>query len=131
MMEYEKFIQAAQSLPFIQDQTTADAAVKAVLGILASKLHEPEARDFTADLPEPLSYDRLHSHQARRLPISVAEFVEVISHQFQLDPEQSRQLIITTLEVTKSALEEETIQEVVRDLPAGWSQLITDLKCPG
>jgi hypothetical protein len=36
-MEYERFVDAACSLPFIQDKETADAAVKAVLGILASK----------------------------------------------------------------------------------------------
>jgi PAS domain-containing protein len=35
-MDYEKLLEAVQELDFIADPKTADAAVKAVLGILAS-----------------------------------------------------------------------------------------------
>lgn len=122
-MEYEKFIDAAYSLPFITDRNTAEAAVKAVLGILASKLEEEQAHKLTENLPEPLAYERLHSHQARKLPISADEYVAVICQQFHLDDIQGSQLIQETLRVTKQPAQNQ-IRELISCLPPDWSALI-------
>lgn len=54
-MEYEDFIRAVSELDFIQDEEEADSAVKAALGILASRLDEEEARKLTEYLPNPLT----------------------------------------------------------------------------
>src|SRR5436309_1356740 len=62
-MDYQQFIQETRKLDFIPDEETADAAVKAALGVLASRLDEEHARKFTAKLPEPLTYERLRGHQ--------------------------------------------------------------------
>lgn len=122
-MEYEQFLDAATELPFIPDRETADAAVKAVLGILASKLDEEQAHQLTDNLPEPLNYQRLHSHQARKLPISADEYIAVICEQFKLDDIQASELIQETLRVTKAAVKDK-IQELTSRLPADWSALI-------
>jgi uncharacterized protein (DUF2267 family) len=42
-MEYQRFIDETHGFDFIQDPDTADAAVKAVLGVLASRLPEAQA----------------------------------------------------------------------------------------
>ncbi|MBE9049386.1 DUF2267 domain-containing protein [Nostocales cyanobacterium LEGE 11386] len=122
-MEYERFVDAACSLPFIQDKETADAAVKAVLGILASKLEDEQAHQLSDSLPEPLTYERLHSHQVRKLPISADEYITVIREQFKLDDIQASQLIQQTLRVTKEAVKDK-INEFTSRLPADWSALI-------
>ncbi len=54
-MGYEKLLEAVQEFDFIPDPKTADAALKAVLGILASAMDENLARDFTDSLPGPLT----------------------------------------------------------------------------
>lgn len=122
-MEYEKFVNAACELPFISDRETADAAVKAVLGILASRLEEEQAHQLTESLPEPLNYERLHSHQVRKLPISAEEYIAVIREQFKLDDIQASELIQQTLRVTKEAVKDK-INEFTSRLPADWSALI-------
>ncbi|TVP66602.1 MAG: DUF2267 domain-containing protein [Nodularia sp. (in: Bacteria)] len=122
-MEYERFVDAAGKLPFIPDRETADAAVKAVIGVLASKLEDEQAHQLSDNLPEPLNYERLHSHQIRKLPISADEYIAVICEQFKLDDIQASQLIQETLRVTKEAVKDK-INEFTSRLPADWSALI-------
>ncbi|MDH6063706.1 DUF2267 domain-containing protein [Umezakia ovalisporum] len=122
-MEYERFLDAACELAFISDRETADAAVKAVLGILASKLDDRQALELSEGLPEPLNYERLHSHQIRKLPISAEEYIAVIREQFKLDDIQASQLIQQTLRITKEAVKDK-MNEFTSRLPADWSALI-------
>lgn len=122
-MEYERFVDAANKLPFIPDRETADAAIKAVLGILASKLDDEQAHELSDSLPEPLNYEKLHSHQVRKLPISADEYIAVICEQFKLDDIQASQLIQETLRVTKEAVKDK-INQFTSRLPADWSALI-------
>lgn len=100
-MDYDEFVQSVSSLDFMQDTDTADAAIKAILGILASSMDDKEARDFTSRLPEPLTLERLRGHQVRPTRISVEEFVSEIQEQFKLTNGQARLLINKVLEGTE------------------------------
>lgn len=103
-MDYERFIQDVQNTGIVTDRESADAMVKAVLGILAGRMTEDQARRLTEDLPEPLTLEELRSHQKYVLNISPEEYTRVIMDQFNLDEEQARALIDTVLLTTKDCI---------------------------
>ena len=122
-MEYEIFVEEVNRLDFVNDRATADAAVKAVLGILASRLSEPKAQRLTEKLPGPLEYDRLRGLQARPLELSVDEYVQNIARQFHLNEAQAARLIIQVLHFTKDAIGVDK-EELKSELPYDWADLI-------
>lgn len=120
-MEYQIFLQEVQKMDFIQDRETADAAVKASLGILASRLPEDEARRMTDKLPEPLSYDRLRGFQRRYMAmVSFDEYIREISAQFHLSYDQAHSLVNHVLHIAKDAMGESTLQDVESKLTSDW-----------
>lgn len=115
-MSYEKLLEAVQELDFIPDPKTADAAVKAVLGILASAMEENLAREFTESLPGPLTYDRLRGHQARPLKIDADRYIGELVAQFRLSEEQARQLITKTLALAREHAEKAEVKQIIYTL---------------
>ncbi len=97
-MEYREFIETMRELDFIPDDRTADALVKAVLGILASVLTHSMAQNLASVLPAPLDYDRLRGHQEKPLAIDSQRYVENIAAQFGLREGQARQAVKIILE---------------------------------
>lgn len=116
-MDYRSFIEGVKKLSFIRTEERADAAVKAVLGILASSMNREQAEKFAARLPEPLTVENLRSHQARPLDITIEEFFDEIGAQFKLNPDQAKILVDTVFRLAKGAVGEETITEVEFDMP--------------
>lgn len=116
-MDYRNFIDGVKRLSFIRTDEKADAAIKAVLGILASSMNREQAEKFTARLPEPLTIGTLRSHQARPLDITIEEFFDEIGAQFSLNPDQAKILVDTVFRLTKGAVGEDTITEVEFDMP--------------
>ncbi|MHB9155522.1 MAG: DUF2267 domain-containing protein [Endomicrobiales bacterium] len=126
-MEYDRFIQEVRKLGFIKDQDSADAAVKAVLGILASRLKEPQARGLSARLPAPLDYEKLRSHQAKvALMISVDEYLAELSSQFKITLDQAGQLARTVLHVAKQAVGSDTAAELEENLSPDWAAFLKE-----
>lgn len=123
-MDYERFVQEVQKLDFIRDRETADAAVKAVLGTLASRMNEMDARKLTDRLPEPLKYENLRSHQRRDLGISPDQQVGVIQAQFRLKEEQARILVDTVLRCTRDMIGEDLFFELSEHMPSEWAETI-------
>ena len=123
-MEYSDFIEDVMSLGFIPDNFTADAAVKAVLGVLASKMKEEEARKLTSDLPHPLTLEKLRGHQKKITPITVDQYIDEISDEFLLNREEARELVDTVLHTAKNTVEEETISEIEKKLPPDWADVL-------
>jgi uncharacterized protein (DUF2267 family) len=123
-MQYREYIEPIQQLPFIGNPERADAAAKAVLGILASRLHEDSAERLTRGLPEPLTFERLRSHQARPVQITVDEYRRDICDVLGVDPEQAGRVIETVLHEAKQALGDGALEQVNSELPADWSELI-------
>ena len=123
-MEYNDFIEDVMSLGFISDEYTADAAVKATLGILASKMKEEEAKKLTAELPDPLTLEKLRGHQQRVTPTTVEQYIEEISDEFLLNHEEARELVDTVLHTAKDAVGGETLSEIEKKLPPDWAEIL-------
>lgn len=117
-MDYQKFLDTVKRLQFIRTEEAADAAIKAVLGILASSMNREQAEKFVSRLPEPLNIKTLRSHQARPLDITIEEFFDEIGAEFKLNPDQAKKLVDAVFRLTKDAVGEETITEVEFDMPA-------------
>ncbi|MHB9028506.1 MAG: DUF2267 domain-containing protein [Candidatus Latescibacterota bacterium] len=120
-MDYNNFVQNVQNLDFIDSRETADAAVKAVLGVLASRMTEEQARMLTQKLPYPLNLEKLRGHQKHVLGISPDQYIGVIRTQFNLSEDQTRVLIDTVLRSTKETLGEETFAELQEHIPSEWA----------
>lgn len=116
-MDYRSFIEGVKKLSFIRTEEKADAAVKAVLGILASSMSSEQAEKFASRLPEPLSIEHLRGHQARPLDITIEEFFDEIGAEFRLGPDQAKILVDTVFRLAKAAVGEDTITEVEFDMP--------------
>jgi uncharacterized protein (DUF2267 family) len=121
---YDNFVNAAASLSFMPDEETAEAAVKAVLGILASRLEEPEAQRLVSTLPEPLSLENLRGHQMNATELTVEQYYGTLATQFGITSDQAQVLAVTVLRLVKEALDVEGMREVERSLPEDWTQLI-------
>lgn len=122
-MEYETLVEEVNKLDFIKDRATADAGVKAVLGILASRLGATQAQRLTEKLPEPLDYDRLRGLQGRALELSIDEYVQNIARQFNFNEGQAARLIVAVLHFTKDAMGAEK-EQLKSELPYDWADLI-------
>ncbi|MBI2400695.1 MAG: DUF2267 domain-containing protein [Deltaproteobacteria bacterium] len=117
-MDYQRFLDTVKRLQFIRTEEDADAAIKTVLGILASSINQEQAKKFVSKLPEPLTIETLRSHQARPLDITIEEFFDEVGAEFKLNPDQAKKLVDTVFRLTKDAVGEETITEVEFDMPA-------------
>lgn len=117
-MDYQKFLESVKRLQFIKTEEKADAAIKAVLSILASSMNQEQAEKFFSRLPEPLTTPALRSRGARPLDISIEEFFDEIGSEFNLNPDQSKKLVDAVFRLAKDAVGEETITEVEFDMPA-------------
>lgn len=125
-MEYPSYIKQVTDLEFIKDEQTADAAIKAVLGILASRMEEEDARKLCQSLPQPLDCNILRGHQVRPLEISVDQYFIEIGNQFNLDYNQARVLVTRVLHCVKESLERPVIDEVEEGLPGDWSRTLEE-----
>lgn len=123
-MQYAELIGPVWQLDFIADEVKADAAVKTVLGIFVSRLDEDDARTVVDRLPEPLTLERLRSHQVRPLRLSAEQFIEELSVQLSIEPEQARELAALVLGLTRRAIGDEPLETVKQHLPSDWSQLV-------
>ena len=122
---YEELIEQALSHDFIPDRETADAAVKATLGIMVSRMESDEdAREFTRFLPEPLTFDKLRSHQDRPTNVNPDQYLDVIANQFKLGREQSEELVKGLLHKVKENLGEGDFVFWDTRLPKQWTRLI-------
>lgn len=121
-MEYQDLLDRAKQV--VGDDRQADAGVKAVFGILASKLDEPQARRLTDDLPKPLTYERLRGHQVSDVPLTAEQYPIAIATELGLDPEDSRELVHEVLDAARQGLPENTLADLRNDLPEDWARLI-------
>ena len=85
-----------QSLDFIEDRETADAAMKAVLGIYMSSIDEDRARKLAENLPEPLTLENLRGQQRTKTQVTPEQYLQ---DQFSISRAQTRELIPTVFNV--------------------------------
>ncbi len=104
-MKYENLIYAVRRCDFIKDAETANAAIKAILGIVAGILEEEDARRLTASLPELLTFQRLPRQKETRLN-SLPQFIQEIGQGFKLSDLQAGLLILTVLRKAEKSVED-------------------------
>lgn len=123
-MKYEDFLEQARRSEFFRDEKTIESAVKAVLGIMVSRLDEESARLLTSALPQPLTYDALRRPQARYRDITADEYVETIAEQFDLRKEHALRAVASILWIVKNELPREIYSQVSNTLTADWKDLL-------
>jgi len=123
-MRYEDLISQARKSEFFSDEKSMESAVRAVLGILTSRLDEESARLFTSALPQPLSYETLRRPQRIYQRISANEYIETIADHFNLRKEHALRVVTSILWVVKSELSRDIYTRVSNDLPADWKELL-------
>lgn len=109
-MEYNKLIDSINNLEFVDNKEKADAAIKATLGKVVSTMDEEAAKKFTSFLPEPLTYERLRSHQANILKIGEEELIQEISAEFNFNRPDAERLVKTVFKTTKENLSGEQVK---------------------
>lgn len=125
-MEYKDLLQRVSRIDFIGDETRADSAIKAVLGMLTSRMPEKAARSFTAALPPELSFERLHRHQTSVTQLSLSQYYTELTMALKLRESEVPILVRTILRLLKQQLPEEAILPLKLALPPQWSLFIED-----
>lgn len=127
-MEYNQLIQSVKKFNFIgNDEQQADAAVKATMGIIASRMKEEDAREFENSLPEPLSLEKLRSHQDNQNQESPQEHFQVIATQFNINEEEAQRMVKDVLHTAKEGLSEEQFKSWKQKLPTEWSSFMDEV----
>lgn len=129
-MEYREFIDRVRKLEFIDDEQTADSAVKSVLGIFASRMQETQAHDLVSKLPRQLDMETLRGHQNSPTNLSVGEYAGVISQQFNLSLDQSRDLINTVWQIARESVGTQRFTELSKNVPGDWAEAIRNVQIP-
>jgi hypothetical protein len=120
MVEYNQFLDRARTLDFVKDP---DAAVKAVYGILASRLEENDARHFTERVPEPLTIERLRGQQADPTRISVDGALTSLAEQLQISRAQAGRLMMSLTRFARESVGREVFEQAAKNLPENWAEL--------
>lgn len=124
-MNYQGYIEQVMKLPFINDEQAADAGIKAVLGTLASRLNEQEARWLSETLPPELNVWVLRGHQRNPVQVSADQFVSSIAQQFHLDWGDAKQLVGRVLHCVKESREGAEKMRGIREfLPPDWGEVV-------
>lgn len=123
---YDEFLDLVEELGYLEDREHVDMAVKMVLGILASRMPEEQARKFTRALPEPLTFERLYGHQKAVLGIKVDQYVCEVGDKFGLEPDEARDLIDTVINIARDSLDPQTLADLEDHLPYRWARTIEE-----
>lgn len=123
-MEYGSFVRNVKNLDFISDDEQADAAVKAVFGVMASNMSEEDAERLGQELPGPLEKEKLRSHQEYDMKLGKENFKGVIANQFNIEEDQADTLITQVLHTAKDEVSNERVNAWKNQLPEGWGTII-------
>jgi len=118
MAEYTEFLDRARRFDFVRDP---DAAVKAVYGILASRLEECDARQFREKLPEPLTIEKLPSQWSPGR-ISVDGALTALAEQLHISRAQAGQLLVSLTRFARESVGREVFQHAAKNLPENWAE---------
>ena len=121
----DHYKEVVETIDFVADEEMAEEAIKAVLGILSSKVSEQEAREFTANLPDYLSYEVLRGHQVNPAPATPSDTIDIVSDKFDLKWEQARKLMMEIIGVAKQQASGE-ISGIAAELSDDWREAIDE-----
>lgn len=125
-MDYQHVKNRLTQIHGIEDDQTADAVVKSVLGHLVSRVDEEEARKIGEHLPQELSLENLRGHQQHVTSITADQFVADVADQFNVPGSTAKEAIHVVLGAAKEDFPEEHKQELKTKLPQDWQALIEE-----
>jgi uncharacterized protein (DUF2267 family) len=125
-MDYREFLEDIKALEFIEDDDTADAAIKTVLGVMSGSLKEEDAKGMTGILPQPLDMWKLRTQKPGITPLSYDQCVSQLAQQFHMDEGRARDLADAVLRSTRAALGGDKLGEMEAVLPESWRTAIED-----
>lgn len=124
-MNYRSYLDQVMELPFINDEQAADAAIKAVLGVLASKIDDDWAQELSNVLPPELNFAILHGHRHKPVLLSIDDFFASVASQMHLDWQQARDLVGRILHCVKESDDGADIMgEIETKLPPDWAAIV-------
>ncbi|MEX0720497.1 MAG: DUF2267 domain-containing protein [Balneolaceae bacterium] len=122
MQVQDSYTQLVETMAFINDEETAEEAVKAVLGMIASSLSDQEAREFTAHLPDWLDYDTLRGHQENTRTTSADESIQILKNKFNLDDKKARALRDEVIAITANE-SSGAVSQMINILSDDWKEV--------
>lgn len=122
-MEYNQLLSSVKQLNFIENEQMADAAIKATFGILVSSIPENSARELTRSLPDPLTFEKLRSHQESTNDVSPRDHIQQIATQFNLPENQAEELVSRVFSAARSGSSEQQ-SNWEQKLPGEWSSFV-------
>lgn len=123
-MEYSVILKRVSQLDFVADESEAGAMIKSVLGHLARRMKESNARQFANYLPKPLTYDKLRGQQTYTIDISFNQFAGDLERQYQISTEEVQSLFKAVLNTVKTSVPEDHIKSWAESLPWDWANAI-------
>lgn len=124
-MDYQELTRRVRRLDFIRDQQTADAAVKEILCILASRLPEEHAQKFTARFGSQVFVVGKEGSDLKKAEnVSVADIIVRLRSQYKLSVHQARILVRNVLYYAKEASGANALVEIRKSLPPDWADAI-------
>lgn len=127
-MQYAVLISEVRGLPFIGDDDAADAAIKSILGHIASRMSARDAEHMTARLPAELSYQKLRGRQKHPTTISAERFLIDLGEQFMIGRDQALLLVDTLIHSLKHHVGPHALIEWEDALPDDWADLVAHAK---
>jgi len=93
----------ATMLPgYVETENMAKEAVKTVLGILASKMSDQDARSFITDLPEYMNYKNLRGHQEKLTATTPEDCAGILQDKMKITDEQAEELMLKIISVAET-----------------------------
>ena len=93
------YTEAAHLPDYVESENSAKEAVKTVLGIIASKMSEEDARTFVKDLPEYLNYKNLRGHQEKLTATTPDDCISILQDKLKISEEQAEELMLKIISV--------------------------------
>lgn len=118
-------MEVIEPLDYVEDEKMAEEAIKAVLGILASRISEQEAKEFTAELPDYLSYETLRGHQLSPTPTSPSDTIEIVADKFNITEDKAHELMQHIIGVAKEQAAGE-ISDIAAEISDEWREAIDE-----
>ncbi len=123
-MQYSALLMRVESLPFVGNQQKADAMIKSVLGHVASRMKEAQAKSFSQDLPDELNLGTLRGHQINVPTISLDQFVTDLREQFKISTDDAQTLLRAVLHIVKEDTPSAHINSWKEGLPEEWAAMV-------
>lgn len=120
------YFEAAQLPDYVETENMAKEAVKTVLGIIASKMSDEDARAFVKDLPEYLNYKNLRGHQEKLTAATPEDCISILQDKLKITEEQAEELMLKIISVVETENKDKP-GDITKRLTAEWRNMFQNV----